>query len=148
MSKLSNDFFKASRSCTGATLSFFFRRKKAAAAQQPRTINTTMMIHQALLPLSLEPEPEAETEPEADASVGTATQSVLAVEPIAPAVCELAGHGAHASAPAAALKVSAAHWVTDVPEPVWPASATQALSAVEPVAVPVPLLALQTSHCV
>ena len=71
-------------------------------------------------------------EPEADAFVGTATQSVLAVEPIAPAVPELARHAVHASAPAAALKVSAAHLVTDVPEPVWPGSATQALTAVEP----------------
>ena len=35
-----------------------------------------------------------------------------------------------------------------MPELLWPASATQALAAVEPVVMPVPLLALHFVHCV
>jgi hypothetical protein len=66
------------------------------------------MIHQASqarrstrIQQESEPEPEAETEPEADAPVGTATQSVLAVEAVLSPVPELAGQSLHSDCPVA-----------------------------------------------
>ena len=99
------------------------------------------MIHQALLPPALEPEPEAETEPEADASVGTATQSVLAVEPFL-SVFVLPGQALQTAEPMSALKVSAGHLTAASPStPLYPAGALQAAMTSEPV-MPAPVLAL------
>ena len=110
------------------------------------------MIHQRLLPLSLEPEPELETESEleseADATVAAGgtdfTQSLAAVDPVLSPVPELSGHCVHTSGPAIPLKVSAAHLVTATPEPVWPAAARQSSSASE--AAGLPELAGQALH--
>ena len=70
-----------------------------------------------------------------------ATQTVMAVEPVAAPVPELVGQAVQAAADAVvALNVSAAQGVTEPAEPVWPTLATQAVMAVDAVVVPVPEL--------
>jgi hypothetical protein len=70
-----------------------------------------------------------------------ATQAVAAVEPVAPPLAELARQPVQSAFPVAALKLSAKQTVKGPPSgPVYPAFATQAVAAVEPVVTPVPEL--------
>mgnify|MGYP006892641026 CR=1 FL=1 len=76
------------------------------------------------------------------ALIEAATQSVLAVEPSEPPVFVLAEQPVHATAPVALLYLPAAQAVGVPPSvPVNPALATHAVMTVEPVVMPVPLLA-------
>ena len=76
-----------------------------------------------------------------------ATQAVAAVEPVAPSVAELAGQPVHAASPVAVLKNAAGQAVRVPPfEPVYPAFATQAVTAVEAVETPVAEFVGQAVH--
>ena len=93
------------------------------------------------------PAPHAEgVPPLLPVNPAAATQAVIAVEPVVLPVPELVGQLVHAAEPDATLKVAAAQAVTELPAPVWPASATQALSAVEPVVLPVAELVGHAVH--
>jgi hypothetical protein len=77
----------------------------------------------------------------------SATQAVLAVEPVKLTVPVLFGHEVHAAAPVVALKVSTAQAVGVSPlGPVYPASATQAVIVVDRLAPPVFVLTGQGLH--
>ena len=74
-------------------------------------------------------------------------QAVTTVLPVSPLVSELVGQAVHAASPEAALDVPTTQAVGVPPSgPVYPASATQAVAAVEPVKPPVAELSEQFEH--
>ena len=69
----------------------------------------------------------------------SAMQSVIVVEAVSEPVPELEGQPVHAIADAAvSLYVPEAHAATELPLPVYPASARQSFNAAEPESEPVP----------
>ena len=74
-------------------------------------------------------------------------QAVIAVEPVKPPVAELSEQFEHAAAPVASLKLSDKQAVGVPPSaPVYPALATQAVIAVQPVKPPVAVLSEQSEQ--
>ena len=77
----------------------------------------------------------------------SAKHPLSAAVPVALPVPELEGHAEHVAEPVSALTVSAAHAVGVPPSgPVYPAFATHAVTAVEPVKPPVAELGGQSEH--
>ena len=106
------------------------------------------LVHEAA-PVTVLNVPAAQAATELPTPVwpASARQSVAAVLPVVLPVPELEGHAEHAAAePAAALKVPAAQTVTELPTPVWPASARQSVAAELAVLPPVPELVGQLVH--